>query len=113
MTKTSNERTDRTPSSAIKIGGVIVALAIVSTAALTWLFFTKPWLFTQQWIFPPGHPGIFLGQWLLGSILISGIGSACMFAATREPWWIACLLVPAASAALLILVAAGMSGTPH
>ena len=97
----------------IQIGGTIVALATISTLVLMLLFLTKPWLFRQPWIFPPGHSGRLLGAGLLGSLVVSGIGSLWMFLATRKPWWVAGLLIVAASVTLLILIGAAMGPGMH
>lgn len=87
--------------------GAIVILATLSAAALMTLFLLKPWLFANPMLLPRGHLGIYSGAALVTSLVVSGVGSLCMFALTKKLWWIFGLLIVGLSAGYLTLL--GMS----
>ncbi|MBL0162326.1 MAG: hypothetical protein IPP82_01405 [Xanthomonadales bacterium] len=102
------QRNQRASSSGFgRICGAIVVLATLSSAALMILYLLKPWLFLQPWMFPPGHPGLYLRWALAASFLVSGVGSLCMLAITKKLWWFFGVLVVGLSAGLLTIIGMG------
>lgn len=106
------EKNSSNTSIVVRAIGSIVVLAAISSAALTTLFFFKPWLFSGA-DFPPGHPGHLLGETLLGCFIVGGVGGLAMLAVTKKPRWIITLVLVGSSIALITLIGIGLGSAFH